>query len=147
MTELFTLRVPFPEISNEVGLAKTIAASEMPKRPKDEFALSRGLDKPMWELVKECCRFQPLERPKADEITTLLDLAFAHLLATSSNPFLADSFHPLSYRPFLISTSSQQTCTSILTFDITVPNGRSKALDQKRAQTQVELGSGRLLST
>ncbi|KDQ11601.1 hypothetical protein BOTBODRAFT_114301, partial [Botryobasidium botryosum FD-172 SS1] len=74
-SQLFTLQVPFPETSNEVELAKKIAAGEVPRRPKDPFVLSKGLSKPLWELVKECCRFQPSQRPKADEVVRRLRIA------------------------------------------------------------------------
>ncbi|KDQ16246.1 hypothetical protein BOTBODRAFT_107433, partial [Botryobasidium botryosum FD-172 SS1] len=72
LVEVFTLREPFPDTTNEVELAQRVAAGELPKRPKDHDIVARGLDKPMWELIMSCCRFQPAARPSAGEVVRRL---------------------------------------------------------------------------
>jgi len=72
LIEVFTFRVPFPEIRNEVELAKRAAAGELPKRPTDHNIIARGLDKRMWRLIADCCRFRPPTRPNVDEVVRRL---------------------------------------------------------------------------
>jgi len=90
LLEVFTLREPFPDTTNEVELAQRVAAGELPKRPKDHDIVTRGLDKPMWELIVDCCRFQPAQRPSATEIVHRLQLLIA---ARESRPDAASSHH------------------------------------------------------
>ncbi|KDQ16233.1 hypothetical protein BOTBODRAFT_107400 [Botryobasidium botryosum FD-172 SS1] len=74
LIEVFTLRAPFPDTTNEVELAQRVAAGELPKRPKDHDIVARGLDRSMWELITDCCRFQPVQRPSASDVVHRLQL-------------------------------------------------------------------------
>jgi len=88
MIEVFTLREPFPETRNEIELAKRAAAGELPKRPMDHNIIARGLDRRMWNLIKDCCRFRPSTRPTADEVVRRLQ----SLAATRSPDIVASRY-------------------------------------------------------
>ncbi|KDQ18633.1 hypothetical protein BOTBODRAFT_29017 [Botryobasidium botryosum FD-172 SS1] len=70
--EAFTLEIPFADIKNNVTVATKVLAGKQPSRPKTQSVRSRGLDDRMWNLITECCRFNPSQRPRVDVVVLRL---------------------------------------------------------------------------
>ncbi|TDL22512.1 kinase-like protein [Rickenella mellea] len=65
--EVFTGRIPFPELSDGAVILSVAVKDQRPPRPS-EPATSRGLDDVVWELIEACWVKEPNGRPSMDEV-------------------------------------------------------------------------------
>ena len=66
--EMMTGEKPYNECRRQANVVENIVAKRHPIRPTSELALSRGLDDRLWELIRSCWRWDPLERPSMLEM-------------------------------------------------------------------------------
>jgi len=70
--EVFTMEVPFSEISSNLVVGTKVLAGKNPMRPKGLGVRLRGLDDRMWGLMVDCCRVQADQRPSIQSVVTRL---------------------------------------------------------------------------
>ncbi|KAG6835619.1 hypothetical protein H0H93_016443 [Arthromyces matolae] len=76
VAQIFTGRLPFFEAVRESTVIMTILRGGLPTRPRDDDPawLERGLNECIWDLLKECWRFDPSERPDIGTIISRLSV-------------------------------------------------------------------------
>ncbi|KAI0262880.1 hypothetical protein BC834DRAFT_939214, partial [Gloeopeniophorella convolvens] len=65
--EIFTDNVPYSNIQNEVHVPLVIRDGTLPARPENSI-ITRALSDTMWDLMNQCWRRDPEERPSMSEI-------------------------------------------------------------------------------
>ncbi|KAG6907571.1 hypothetical protein DXG01_008408 [Tephrocybe rancida] len=73
--EVFTGNPPFFEINSETRVTLMILRGDVPTRPPldDKTWTARGLTEKIWEVLKECWRTQPSERPGISAVKSRID--------------------------------------------------------------------------
>ncbi|KAG6906101.1 hypothetical protein DXG01_015930 [Tephrocybe rancida] len=74
--EIFTGNPPFFEINSETRVTLMILRGDVPTRPSldDKSWTARGLTEKIWELLKNCWRTQPSERPDISAVKSRIDI-------------------------------------------------------------------------
>ncbi|KDQ07873.1 hypothetical protein BOTBODRAFT_94459, partial [Botryobasidium botryosum FD-172 SS1] len=72
MLELFTKAVPFSYILVDFQVMLLVMQGNIPKRPFNVEAVSRGLSGDMWKLMLNCWDVDPSQRPNAESIVAQL---------------------------------------------------------------------------
>ncbi|KDQ10024.1 hypothetical protein BOTBODRAFT_96647, partial [Botryobasidium botryosum FD-172 SS1] len=63
--QLLAMKKPYAEISNDVSIPGVVLKGVIPTRVDDDGTTLRGLDKGMWDLMRNCWRKRPEARPNA----------------------------------------------------------------------------------
>ncbi|KAG6809336.1 hypothetical protein H0H92_000657, partial [Tricholoma furcatifolium] len=73
--EIFTGRLPFFETAKEVNVMQLIMQGETPSRPQDDNSAwqQNGLNSRIWNLMKDCWSFDPLQRPDMTAVISRLN--------------------------------------------------------------------------
>ncbi|KAG6809010.1 hypothetical protein H0H92_001983 [Tricholoma furcatifolium] len=73
--EIFTGRVPFFEVSHPVQVMTRIMQGGTPTRPNDDDPAwqQNGLNHRIWNLMRDCWSFEPLQRPDMTAVISRLD--------------------------------------------------------------------------
>ncbi|KAG6907570.1 hypothetical protein DXG01_008407 [Tephrocybe rancida] len=73
--EIFTGNPPFFEINSETRVTLMILRGDIPTRPSldDEPWTAQGLTEKIWEVLKNCWRTQPSERPDISAVKSRID--------------------------------------------------------------------------
>ncbi|KAG6913618.1 hypothetical protein DXG01_005544, partial [Tephrocybe rancida] len=73
--EVFTGNAPFSEIAKETTVAFRILRGDLPTRPpaNDKSWTERGLTEALWELLVDCWKMKPSERPQISAVRSRLE--------------------------------------------------------------------------
>ncbi|KNZ75259.1 Serine/threonine-protein kinase A-Raf [Termitomyces sp. J132] len=73
--EIFTGRLPFYEVTRESTVLIKVLRGDIPTHPQqdDPAWLEHGLNERIWDLMENCWKFQPSERPKMATIITRIN--------------------------------------------------------------------------
>ncbi|KDQ16391.1 hypothetical protein BOTBODRAFT_31072 [Botryobasidium botryosum FD-172 SS1] len=72
MLELFTKKIPFSYIVQDILIGFRVMSGEVPPRPLDKEVVARGLDDAMWDLMMACWAVTPSKRPSTSDLVARL---------------------------------------------------------------------------
>lgn len=70
--ELFTRQHPYSNIPHDFNVIGELKKYKTPKRPSGQAVVGAGLDDDMWELLEQCWRRKPVDRPTAKAVMVSL---------------------------------------------------------------------------
>jgi|ERR1700685_4216683 hypothetical protein len=69
---MFSGTYPFQDIRSDYQFMVALQRGRRPSRPQHDLCRIRGLNNTIWDLIEDCWRTEPLERPSAGQIVDYL---------------------------------------------------------------------------
>jgi hypothetical protein len=75
MQETITGNVPYSGKNDCALIFAVVMKKELPGRPEDEIPSDSECGNTLWSLLTSCWSYEPKDRPKADEVASIVSLS------------------------------------------------------------------------